>query len=775
MLTTNATAVTVTTDSSSGTGIIADAGDVHVDIVAASGGLVIDGRGIGNGGGDNNLETTIDSIDLDNLVSGNVRIAETDAITITKLNQAASTGTLLLTAGGTITVSGAVTFNIGGTTLTATGQNSDILVNAAISNSGSGGGLNLNAADSIIFAAAGDITLDIAANNLNITANTDNLTGDSGNVITMNDDTLISATAGTIQLISTGANAGSITLGGVTNITGNVSLSSGAAIIDGGDTHVDVVASSGTISLAGLTGVGSAGSIDVNTAALTAISNQSILVNSSTTLTDLTVTLDPGSTTDTYTITDGGNLTLTLTDSGTDLDIGGISLSAGNLNFTLTQTTGNLTTSGNIDINSGNFSVTTTDGSQTYSNTIAANNVTLNADGTNSDVNLNNAITTASGGAVTITADDSVTANATGDITASGAGAISVTANTNNTDGDGLDEIIMTDGALWDAGSGTITLAATGSAGGAITIGGLLTTNATASAVTLTTDASSATGQIVDAGNTHVDIVAASGGLVVDAVGFGNVGANAIETTIASIDLDNFAAGNRGSQINETDALSITKWAQASGAGNASINAGGTITLAGAVSAVNGVMTITATGQNSDIAVNAAMSNSGSGGTLTLTAADSITFAAAGDVTVDVTAASFIANSDNLSGDGGNIITMNDDTLINATGGTIALTSTGANAGSITLGGLTTTNNTSSAISVNSAAAIIDGGDTHVDAVATSGTITLRGVTGIGSAGSIDVNTAALVVDSNQSILVNSSTTLTDLTITLDPGSTADT
>ncbi len=774
LLTTNATAsaVTVATDPGTPDSIINDAGDVHVDIVAANGGLVIDGRGIGNGGGDNNLETTIDSIDLDNLNSGNVRITETDAITITKVNMTSAGGTFFLTAGGTITVSGAVTFDAGGTTLLANGQNSDVLINAAISNSGSGGGLNLTAADSIIFAAAGDITIDIAANSLNITANQDNLTGDSGNVITMNDDTLISATAGTIFMVSTGANAGSITLGGVTNATGDVAVNSAAAIIDGGATHVDAVATSGTITLTGGSGIGSAGSIDVNTATLVLDSNQSILVNSSTTLTDLTITLNPITTADTYTITDGGNLTLSLTDSGTDLDIGGISLSAGNMNFTLTQDTGDLTTSGNIDINSGNFSVTTTDGSQTYSNTIDANNVTLNADGTNSDVNLQSTITTASGGAVTITADDSVIATATGDITASGAGAISVTANTNNTVGDTTDLITMTDGALWDAGSGTISITYSGSSANNFTVGGLTTTNATATAITITGDAA-----IGDGGNTHVDIVAASGGLVADVRAVGSVGANSIETTLASVDIDTFTAG--AIRLNDTDALNITKLNNAATTGSIVVSAGGTMTLTSGqsgVTSVNGDIILTATGTNSDILINAAIMTTA--GAVTLTADDSVEADANGDITMSGSAAfSVTANNNTSDGDTGDRITMVDGTVWDAGSGTIALTSTGTNAGFLRLGGLTTTNNTAAAVTINTRTAIVDNGDGAVDIVAASGTVNLisSNASGIGSGNAIEVTTAQLIVDGNGSIEIASTTTLTDLTMTVDPGGGANT
>ena len=687
------------------------------------------------------------------------------------LGPSTARGTLTVSAAGTITVSGAIVSD-STTALTATGTNSDIVLNAGITTAG---GVTISADDSVTANANGDITMSGSAA-LSVTANANTANGDTGDLINMTNGALWDAGSGTITLTATGTNSGDITLGGLltTNATASAAtVTADAAVFDGGDLHVDIVAASGTINLTGLQGIGAGGNgaVETNTAILSGDSNQSFQVaNSTTSLTALTLTLDPGSTADTYTITDP-NATLTLTDSGTNLNIGGISLSAGNLNFTLTQDTGNLTTSGNIDINSGNFSVTTTAGSQTYSNTIDANNVTLNADGTNSDVNINNAITTVSGGAVTITADDSVTANASGDITASGAGAISVTANTATTNGDSADLITMADGTLWDGGSGTITLVTTGANSTDITLGGLLTTNATASAVIVTTDAANG-GQIIDAGDTHVEIVAASGGLVIDGSNIGP-SSNFIETTIDSIDLDNTSTGNVF--ISESDAITVTKLNQAASTGTLRLDAAGTITFNGAVTWNAGGVQINATGQNSDILVNAAMSNSGSGGNVNIRAADSVIFAATGDITADSLSVNIIANNDNLSGDSGNVLTMANGTLIDATAGTIALTSTGANAGSITLGGLTTTNATASAISVNSAVAIIDGGDTHVDAVATSGTITLRGVTGIGSAGSINVNTAALDVESNQSILVNSSTTLTDLTMTVDPGSTADT
>ena len=168
-------------------------------------------------------------------------------------------------------------------------------------------------------------------------------------------------------------------------------------------------------------------------------------------------------------------------------------------------------------------------------------------------------------GAITLTADNDVIFEATGDI-ASTAGAVSITADADN-GGTSSGALTMVDGTVINAGSGTIALLADEN----ITLGQVTTTNTGATAVTLT----STEGGIVDGGDTGGADVIAGGRLVIDAVtGVGSGGA--IETTVASVDIDNATSGNI--EISETDAITVFKAVQGT-AGNIGIAAGGTITV----------------------------------------------------------------------------------------------------------------------------------------------------------------------------------------------------
>jgi hypothetical protein len=219
--------------------------------------------------------------------------------------------------------------------------------------------------------------------------------------------------------------------------------------------------------------------------------------------------------------------------------------------------------------------------------------ITLTATGANSDIDIAQVITTDSSGGVTITADDSVTvSNAAGDITASGSGNVSVTANADDSVGAGdTGEIVsMADGAAIDAGSGTVaisTVGATNGQGGRITVGRVVTTSASTTAVIVTTDA-----DVVDGGDGGgVDIDAANGRLVIDSVsGIGAVDpgppANAdleVQHNVASVDIDNTTNG--AVAIVETDDLEV--WSVQQDAAAAL-----TLTLTGTTPATDGELTI---------------------------------------------------------------------------------------------------------------------------------------------------------------------------------------
>ncbi|MCL4207851.1 MAG: autotransporter-associated beta strand repeat-containing protein, partial [Pirellulaceae bacterium] len=145
-------------------------------------------------------------------------------------------------------------------------------------------------------------------------------------------------------------------------------------------------------------------------------------------------------------------------------------------------------------------------------------------------------------GAVTIeSVDDDIVFGAAGDVTST-SGTVSVTADTAMGNNGGA--IGMADGAVIDAGSGMIALSADGN----VTLGRLVTTNASTTAVTI----SSTSGGVVDGGDTDgVDVQAPSGRLVVTAA----TGID-LDTTVASI----MAAVTDSGDISifEQDAVTLT-------------------------------------------------------------------------------------------------------------------------------------------------------------------------------------------------------------------------
>ncbi|KAF0190302.1 MAG: acrosin, partial [Gammaproteobacteria bacterium] len=102
-----------------------------------------------------------------------------------------------------------------------------------------------------------------------------------------------------------------------------------------------------------------------------------------------------------------------------------------------------------------------------------------------------------------------------------------------------------------------------------IALGSVQTTSASATAVTIDTTE----GGVTDAGDTDVDIIANGGTVVINAVtGVGS--ANALETTIGTLDVDNSTSGNIG--IVETDAITLAHVSNANG--SVTVDAGNTLT-----------------------------------------------------------------------------------------------------------------------------------------------------------------------------------------------------
>jgi len=224
--------------------------------------------------------------------------------------------------------------------------------------------------------------------------------------------------------------------------------------------------------------------------------------------------------------------------------------------------------------------------------------------------------------------------------------------------------LTMVDGTVINAGSGTIALLADEN----ITLGQVTTSNTSATAVTLT----STEGGIVDGGDTGgADVITAGGRLVIDAVtGVGTGGA--LDTTVASVDIDNATSGNI--EISETNAITVFKAVQGT-AGNIAMTAGGTITVdnagGNAITVLGtGTVTLDANGAESDLLVNDGILSVN--GAITLTADNDVTFLATGDIASTAGAISVRADADN-GGTSSGALTMVDGTVINAGSGAIAL------------------------------------------------------------------------------------------------------
>ncbi len=189
-----------------------------------------------------------------------------------------------------------------------------------------------------------------------------------------------------------------------------------------------------------------------------------------------------------------------------------------------------------------------------------------------------NSIVTSGSGNVTIASDDHITFGADSDVNSTG-GTVKIEASTG-----GAGDIVMADGALIDAGGGNVDVDAVGD----ITLGGLVTT----AAVTI----DSASGSILDGGDTDKEVVAASAVLNA-ALNVGTV-ADPLETQVATL------AGSSGTDfyVANMGALDI---------GAAGINAGNDLQIVNndnitdsGTTTVGGAAQFTTTVNDADINVN---------------------------------------------------------------------------------------------------------------------------------------------------------------------------
>ena len=213
----------------------------------------------------------------------------------------------------------------------------------------------------------------------------------------------------------------------------------------------------------------------------------------------------------------------------------------------------------------------------------------------------------------------------------------------------------MANGTVINAGSGTIDLNADES----ITLGSVVTTSASATAVTIDT----AEGAVVDGGDAHVDIVADSGTVVINAVtGVGN--GDALDTTIGTLDVDNLTSGNI--QFAETNGVTVLR-AQQAAAGNIQIEAGGTITA---------VSVVTLGGDDTnDITLTTTAAGNIEVGTITATPAGDVILTSAGAITA--TDGNSMITADDLSFTAAGAVGASDEKINTTVAEVLAGSSTG--------------------------------------------------------------------------------------------------
>ncbi|MBI4826738.1 MAG: hypothetical protein HY807_10030, partial [Nitrospirae bacterium] len=692
-------------------------------------------------GSANDIDTNVRTVLATNSISGNINIYEVgtdnDLIVLGATNSTATAGNVdIQTNDGTLTVNGAVS---------TAGPASTITLIAHDANTTNDEDLNINAA---VTAVNGTVTLTSDTNDVNFAAAGD-VTTTSGYVdvnamgvagvgrIFMADGAMINSGDDLITMDA----RGDITIGGVktTNATSTaiVITTTAGGVIDGGDADIDIEADSGRVVIDAVTGVGST-LVDVDP-------DPDVVNPADAALETAVASIDVDNTTSGDIRIDEVNA-ITVIQLDNDADLGDIALTAG----------GTITVD---DAAAGGLGVIAIGG-----------DILLDANGATSDVILENVVTTGTGsgtgGSITISADNDVmlvdTASSDGDVTALGAGNVTITADADGVADGASGQVHMDNQILVNAGSGQIIV----SADEDITLGGLLTTNATNSTGNGAVELTSTSAGIVDGGDAFVDVVAASGRLLTQTVtGVGRAGSasggaatDAIETTVLGVEMENTVSGNI--DIAETDAMNIYKIVQMSPEQTDNngfirvVTTNGTITVVdnsddtepviiavdGSGVVDGGSVRLTAGGAASDVVINDGITTEE--GYVTITSNDSVTFGnTAGGRNGFISSpaegnVSIIANADGVSAasDGDRIFMANGATITSGTGTITMSTATGIAGGDITLTGLKTSNNTNTAVTINSEAAVIDGGDTNIDIDANNGRVVITAATGVGNA-----------------------------------------
>ncbi|MCY2977146.1 MAG: hypothetical protein NTU79_00585, partial [Planctomycetota bacterium] len=171
--------------------------------------------------------------------------------------------------------------------------------------------------------------------------------------------------------------------------------------------------------------------------------------------------------------------------------------------------------------------------------------------GANGDLQVNGTIAAANGN-ITLSAADSILFGASGSATITGNGNVSITANTDGLDGDGLDGILMNSGATIQVNTGTISLSSEGNFGGNITLGSLIANTNAGTSIDIRANGSILDGTTSDAladlnlsaAAGHIELRSGNGGI--GAAGDGDLDINGLRlgfNTTGSIQITDLAGG----------------------------------------------------------------------------------------------------------------------------------------------------------------------------------------------------------------------------------------
>ncbi|MBI1346897.1 hypothetical protein GC163_11480 [bacterium] len=707
----------------------------------------------------------------------NLTLLTANSISVSGPLSATTSNTILLDAGNDISITGSILVLSGNLTVLA---DDDITFGAAGLVQSQSGDVVLTAdADGNANGSGGAITM---ANGAVIDSGLGSLTLTADENITLGQITTDNATTSAIVLTST---SGGIVDGGdadvdivVTNATGVVTISAvtGVGSAAGGGADAAIETQINQLSIVNSTS-GNVGIDEVNAITILGVEQNGPGAVTLTSGGTMTVGLSgPGIQ------TQGGNITLITTGNSSDLVLnaavtsrgGDISITVGD-DFTQAVTApvtsaggdvtmtvaGNSMLAGLLNTDGGNWSAdvtgnlmqstsapVTTNGGDidlrvggnlglTASISTAGGEVSLDITG-NTTIAVTAPISTA-GGNLTAMIDGttnlaSTITTATGDVafTIGGDLNMAATANVLTANGDFTatvnNAVTMQNGAVISTATGRIQVLA----GNDITLGQLITTNSTASAVVLT----STTGGLIDGGDTGgADIIANSTGAMVTiqtASGVGSATGNgadaAIETQIDRLELTNTTTGMV--QIDEVDALRILELTQ-SATGSVTVNTVGNLLVVGSqpgISATSGTVTLNATAPTASVTVDSRVLTTS--GAIIINAADDVRMGAAASIVTTSGNVTITADADgSLNGAGGEIF-LADGSVINAGSGNIAMQADQ----NITVSQLRTTNMVSL---TSTSAGIVDGGDsTGADIIASS--LVVQSVTGIGSANAME-------------------------------------